>query len=304
MTPYEDDISTHEAYDAHRGTSMVPDVRATQERERYAAILAGDYADLQRIANTDDKRALLEQEFARYRAGYCKRYRAWLGAKSRCVSTMIAGPANFDTGRAEKANRSERARSEDLSSFRERALEAIQKKLQPELRPIMAGDDDACERLREDIKQAEERQALMKAANVAMRKHAKDADARRAAMEALGLPEVVGYFQSYELTNNSANIRRMQKRLNYLLALKATPPVEIIGDNGVVVNDVPAENRIRLMFPGKPDYETRAELKRSGYRWTPSMGVWQAYRNERAFELARKLAGISRYKSATPEVEV
>ncbi|MDI9379770.1 MAG: hypothetical protein QM845_02680 [Verrucomicrobiota bacterium] len=292
MTAYEDDIPTREAYDAHRGTSFVPDTRAQEERANYAAVLTGDYAYLHGIANTEEKKALLDSEFARYRAGYRKRYRAWLSAKSRCVSTMIVGPANFNTGRAEKANRSEHARCEDLIGFRTRALEVIRKKLQPELRPIMAGDDDACDRLREDIKRAEEHQALMKAANVAMRKHAKDSDARRAALEALGLQEVVNYFQSYELTNNSANIRRMKKRLAYLLALRAAPPVEITGDNGITVNDVPAENRVRLTFPDKPDYETRAMLKRSGYRWTPSLGVWQAYRNDRSFELARKLAGI------------
>ena len=34
-------------------------------------------------------------------------------------------------------------------------------------------------------------------------------------------------------------------------------------------------DRVQLIFPGKPDDETRADLKRSAFRWSPREGAWQ-----------------------------
>jgi hypothetical protein len=63
------------------------------------------------------------------------------------------------------------------------------------------------------------------------------------------------------------------------------------GKGGVRVEDAPADNRIRLYFPDKPDEVTRSALKARGFRWTPSLGCWQAYRNPSA------MAHVDSYKS-------
>src|SRR5690606_2533608 len=79
------DIPRELAYAAHAGSSFSPDRRADQERASYAATLADDYAALARYATTDEKRAALDEEFARYRASYRKRYTAYLASNSRCM---------------------------------------------------------------------------------------------------------------------------------------------------------------------------------------------------------------------------
>ena len=43
-----------------------------------------------------------------------------------------------------------------------------------------------------------------------------------------------------------------------------------------VVEDKDA-GRYQISFTGKPDYETRTLLKQNGFRWAPSLGVWQCY---------------------------
>lgn len=48
--------------------------------------------------------------------------------------------------------------------------------------------------------------------------------------------------------------------------------------NGVRVVDSVEDNRIQIFYPGKPERETIEKLKKSGFRWTPSKGCWQAYR--------------------------
>ena len=99
-------------------------------------------------------------------------------------------------------------------------------------------------------------------------------------------------FQNFKLSNNGANIRRMKKRLESISRNQATPATEMQGEIARV-EDCPADNRVRLFFPGKPSQEVRSRLKSSGFRWSPTIGAWQAYRNSRSMETAKREAGIS-----------
>jgi hypothetical protein len=295
------DVPLDLAQQAHAGTSFTPETRGEQERASYAATLVRDFENLSRYANTDEKKTQLEHEFARYRAGYKQRVIAHLSARSRCLSPMITGPSNFPTRRNEKLNNVADRRLQELVEFRERALAAIRRALTPELRPVMAGDSDAVERLKAKIAAAEELQQRMKAANAAIRKYAKaGAEAQTAALVALGLtkanaeellkPDFAGRigFADFELQNNNANIRRMKKRLEQISAAKAEATTEVAGDDGVSLEDCPAENRIRIRFPGKPASDVRTDLKANGFRWAPTLGCWQAYRNHHSLAYAQR----------------
>jgi hypothetical protein len=98
-------------------------------------------------------------------------------------------------------------------------------------------------------------------------------------------------FADFELTNNSANIRRMKQRLVGIAQNKAAPAVEADGENARF-EDCPAENRVRLFFPGKPAAEVRQRLKSAGFRWAPTLGCWQAYRHAGTIQTAKDEAGI------------
>lgn len=300
------DIPTSAARAAYAGISFTPEKRAEQVRTGYAAELAQDFADLLKL--TEGKEGMtevLETEFARYREGYRARYLKKLHSDSRCLSWMITGPSNFPTRRNEKRNNVAHKRLTELLEFRERALAAIRKTLCPELRPIMSGDSNAVERLQAEIAERESRQAHMKLVNATIRKHLKqDASVKRAALLAVGLTEAqataaltkdcfggIG-FAAFELTNNNANIKRMKGRLVVIGRNQSTPASEAQGDNASV-EDCPAENRVRLTFPGKPPVEIRTRLKTSGFRWTPSLGVWQAYRHKHTIDLAMEIAGVT-----------
>jgi hypothetical protein len=297
------DIPRAVAVQASAGISFAPEKRGDSQIKEYASTLAGDFEALSAHAPTEERRAILDAEFARYREGYKRRTLAYLRSKGRCVSPMIAGPSNFPVRRMEKRNSVCDRRLTDLWEFRQRALAAIRKTLHPEWRPIMAGDADAIERLTEKVAEAEALQITMRAVNAAIRRHAKaGSDAQIAAIleiapdlgsvkAALMLqPDCLGRigYADYELSNNSANIRRMKRRVELLSRHKTSPPLTRRGENGVLCEDCPADNRVRLFFPYKPDVTVRDRLKSNGFRWSPSLRCWQAYRNSRAFATAKQ----------------
>lgn len=301
---FETDIPQALALQSHAGVSWTPEKRAEQVTAEYAGTLRQDYEALRAIAERHDTLPLLDAEFARYRDGYRRRTIAWLGTLSRCVSSWIAGPSNFPAARMQKRMDVERKRSQEAAEFRSRALAAIKRTLTPDLQPIRSEDSDAAARLLQKIQQAEDLQARMKAANAAVRKAKKAGpDAQVSALVALGFsaatalellkPDFAGRvgFADFELTNNGANIRRMKARLEQVTAQQAAPAQEAEGERATV-EDCPADNRIRVWFPGKPDEATRSDLKRNGFRWTPSLGCWQAYRNHSAQQAARRIAGV------------
>jgi hypothetical protein len=301
---YENDISLSLAVSAHSGTSFSPEKRGESERASYAAEIAGALETMTQNATKGGTLDLVAEEFERFRAGYAAKYRAYLSSKSRCMSTMITGASNFPVRRQQKRNDVAHSRLNELLDFRARAMKAALTKLRPDLRPIMAGDSDATTRLQAEIEKAEQRQANMKAANAAIRKHKKAGpDAQVAALVALGYigdvarelikPDCCGRigFADYETSNNNANIRRMRQRLESLQVAKAAPTTEIEGAAARVEDDPPA-NRVRLFFPGKPSAEVRDRLKSGGFRWAPSIGAWQAYRHNHTIELARQVAEV------------
>ena len=274
FTELEQDIPLTLATAAHSGTSFVPEDRGKQERRSYADTLINDYLELRRLADTTEKQDALELEFQRYRAGYKERTLAVLSAKSRTISAMITGPANFPTARNQKRGNTADKRVQERTEYRGRALQAIARVLQPELAPIRTEDANAAERMAAKIAEAEAQRDAMKAKNV---------EARKVGLESP---------YSFELTNLGANIRRMKERT---VQIEKAQTATATTKEGTLarLEDCPQDNRVRLFFPGKPSEAVRSDIKHRGFRWTPSIGCWQAYRNNTSLAVASQFAGIT-----------
>ena len=292
------EISASLAVSAFNGTSFSPERRGESVRNDYAREMQAAYETLKRHAEKGGTLDQLDAEFARYKGGYRARTEAWLRSHSRCISAMITGPSNFPVRRQQKRNDVEHRRLTELLEFGERGLRAAIRNLRPDLRPIMAGDSNAIERLEEKIVSLRARQDRMKTINAAHKAFKRDPKTlEESALSQQDKDLIRRYvpayswephpFAPYQLTNNNATIRTAEKRLEQLTAAKAMPETEQQAANGLRLEDSPADNRVRLFFPGKPDADVRAKLKSNGFRWSPTIGAWQAYRNHNTLAVAQ-----------------
>ena len=152
---------------------------------------------------------------------------------------------------------------------------------------VSSDDPDAIAKLQAEVSKLEADQARMKAANKLVRK--KDA----AGLVAMGFtekqagellsPDFCGRlgFTGYMTANNSANIRRIKERIKILETNQTRGTKETV-KHGVRVVENADDNRLQLFFDGKPADDVRNELKRSGFRWAPSVGAWQRQLNNSA----------------------
>ena len=168
----------------------------------------------------------------------------------------------------------------------------------------ISGDDpEAIQKLREKIESIKANNEASKLANKALRKASTPLEKieaimiaipdRDKALKHLEFAQKWPMYEQFRTTGNTAEIRRCEQRIEQLEKRKTLHTDEKIIGEVRIVNNI-EENRLQVFFPGKPQSEIIQELKRSGFRWSPSNGCWQAFRKQwnlqNAIEIARKVA--------------
>lgn len=120
--PEASDVSLELATRAHSGTSHVPDTRGKSEVAAYVEHMTEFNTRLAEAADTEERMAEAVAQSERYRENYIKRLSAVWSSRSRMMSTMITGPANFPVHRQEKIWRSFENKSTELFAWQGRAI--------------------------------------------------------------------------------------------------------------------------------------------------------------------------------------
>lgn len=81
-------------------------------------------------------------------------------------------------------------------------------------------------------------------------------------------------FVRFQLTNSSANIRRIQKRIEELRAKATAPAFGPFSGPGWLCEVLPEDNRVAFKFREIPSPELRSELKHRAFKWSPTRGLW------------------------------
>ena len=233
---------------------------------------------------------------------YCRKLAENMNAsysiEARCPSILISGGGNFPVRKKERQNA---ARDRNLEEWN--YIQGLLDKIRSVGTGGISSDDpQAVEKLEAKLAALEKHQELMKAANVAIRmKDPTEGDAKLAELgytpediAKLREPDFCGRigYPAYLLQNNNANIRRIRGRIEELKKRTENTPEGWEFDGGrVVVNTT--ENRLQIIFDGKPDADIRTELKGEGFRWAPSQGAWQRQLADNAMRAARRLKCIA-----------
>lgn len=233
---------------------------------------------------------------------YCRKLAENMNAsysiEARCPSILISGGGNFPVRKKEKQNAA-RDRNLEERNYIQGLLDKIRS---VGTGGISSDDPQAVEKLEAKLAALEKHQEMMKAANAAIRmKDPAKGDAKLAELgytpediAKLREPDFCGRigYPAYALQNNNANIRRIRGRIAELKKRTESTPEGWEFDGGrVVVNTT--ENRLQVIFDGKPDADVRTELKGEGFRWAPSQGAWQRQLTDNAMRAARRLKCIA-----------
>jgi 5-carboxymethyl-2-hydroxymuconate isomerase len=288
------------AMQAHSGTSFSPDERGRAIIDEFNFHLVRIREDLMKYADTEEERDFVDVEMRILKSGYASKMNDQLASQGRCVSTMIAGPSGFNTSKAQKANRAYENKFEATNAYLDRAISSIRRRLN-KMQVEAAGGE--AEVMKDNLRKAEEHQELMKAVNKILRsKKLSDEDKAQQVHTDLGLSEQLIHelmhpdwgkpgFASYQLTNNNANIRRMRERVEAMQAKEDTPTTEIRFDGGTIIDNC-EDDRVQIDFDEKPDDAMRAKLKGSGWRWAPSVMMWQRKRTNAAMRSAKEILEV------------
>jgi len=158
-----------------------------------------------------------------------------------------------------------------------------------ETNAIFSDDPNALEKLKAKLEELTASQETMKYVNKVIKKHKTPEAQVKALMEEfemsigkaikLTTPDFCGRigYPGYALTNNNANMRRIKERIASLEKLATVQDAEHDLPGNVSLRINTDANRLQVLFPGKPDYAIRSELKGHGFKWAPSEEAWQRH---------------------------
>lgn len=221
---------------------------------------------------------------------YARKLAEWMNAESRigtmCPSVLIAGGDGVSARRKEKQNRRMDAHMGKRAEI-DRLLDRMRS---IGTGGIAAGDANVLVKLEEKRDDLVELQERMKEVNAYFRKHktldgcasltTEQIERLKASMSNAWHSEAP--FPSFQLSNNNAEIRRIEKRIKEITETKTAGdrsyPAE--GVEGLQVVEDTGIMRIQLVFDGKPDEPVRDILKTWGFLWAPSQNAWQRLLNQ------------------------
>lgn len=287
---------------AARHTSHVPEKRGRQQQREYASMLNNAYAKW----NGKVDAGYLDDLKRDFRAAYI----AMLHSKGNTSSWAITGRSGRNSRRESKKMDAADAKTHDVLAV----IPAWEKRMKRQAKAdatVEAGGEAA--ELRQKIATRKRGQELMKAANKVIRKKTTSEDEKHGLLVSMGfsdrnarkLVDRAG-FESYELTNNNAEIRRLQKRLPDVEAKEVREAQSVVGgfaldteyafdadpapSGGTVEYDF-ADNRLRLHFEDRVSKRDYPAL--SGWNFSRLNTAWQRKLTDNAIHAGRDITGLA-----------
>lgn len=269
---------------AYYATSFTPDARAETCVLDFSKELSEDLLTLgERSGNYKDK--------------YINYLRQWAGRKSRCMSSMITGPANFPVASNRKKIDSEIRMWEEFRAWRDRYF----KKAFAE--PILSPEEEIPAAEAELEKQKRFHQQMIDV-NKIFRSAKTPEQARQmladkckfsaGTIDKLMEPKRFGRhngFETFELSLSNAKIKRLKEKVATMKAritIKETFEKIIFPGGSIDIEN----DRVVIYHESKPEQSIIDALKHNGFRWSPRFKCWCRKHTGNAIHDAKKICGI------------
>ena len=162
---------------------------------------------------------------------------------------------------------------------------------------ISSEDEDAIAKLKEKLANIERRQLEMKRINKEFRKGGIDAITNITDEERESIKNFLVRFSyekvpfpAYELSNNSANIRRIKARIAQLEKESTRQEQEPIKGDGFIITENKEDVRLWVEFDNKPEKEICQIMRRNGFKWSPTRKAWIRLLNNAARYAAKSIS--------------
>lgn len=243
-------------------------------------------------AQTNQQKEAIEDKLNRYEKGLASWYLSYYANEASCPSIMICGGANFPTRKKEAQN----SRRSSLSEERNR-LDELRASFGSSCSVISSGDPEAVKVLTRKIEALKASHAIKIRANAFYRKNktligfpemseekAKEWQARHDSGDCFYREP----FPSFDLTNENAEIKRLEGRLSSIEAVNSDPCEGWAFDGGTI--EIDRENsRIAVLWDEpKRGRELEEVYKANGDNWnvprllwSPSFNRWQCLLSEK-----------------------
>lgn len=261
---------------AHYWTSFTPEKRAESIVNIYSEELDDDMIEITKLS----------AEYApRYKEKYIQFLSHWLRSKSNCASSMIAGPANFNVRRAEKANRSEENRYNEFRQWRDKIFASFQKQAKRQAIIDAGGELEIAKQKLIDLQFLQEYMKRINKAHAAYIKNPNsilESELSESEKDfVIKWVPLASYhkkpFMSFSLTNNNAKIKAAEARVKVLEdkeAAKSDENTEFEIPGGKLILNYQAD-RIQIFNEQKPEQSVIASYKSHGLKWSPFNKCWQ-----------------------------
>lgn len=306
LKDYINDIDLETAITAFHGVSQFPERHAAYEIAQYAQHLCDVKSKVLKAVQRAIKNGLqvserheteINTEINLFKPKLFDAYKAYFHSQGRCMSTHVTGPSNFPVNSQKKRHESADNKKAQIANLVQSATKRIIRNMLPDGdgTVIRSDSNNAVELIEIKLTAKVAAHEKMKLANKIIREVLKNPTTDHdKCVEALitrcGLkpnqavsilePDHVGKvgFPSYSLTNSNQEIKRLKNRLEEQKALinsreNESNSIYTLLDNGIKT-ELSSDNKIVIIFDGKPSDETRSELKRRAFKWSRNRAAW------------------------------
>lgn len=268
-------------------------------------------ARLEMVGYEEQLNSDMEQIPEEFHEEYYTKFHSWvaeiLAKESRVASAFVTGPAKFNSARNEKANNAYRKACEDFEAWREKRIKTIHKAIEnakPEEQrnkerwaSIRAEIDRTAENIIDiDMNNAPYHRALF----VNSLYNKAETLARNGDKEMLD--RYVEYVKEWNtkvkkpLVTSRHKFWKLHELCDKYISRKeeraGRENVEIEKDGYTIVKNF-ADDRLQIIYDGKPDRTTISNLKSNGFRWSPSNMAWQRQLTSNAYYAAARVVDVT-----------